>query len=63
MDLNDRRFRLAPVDTNLSPGGFNNVNKESLTLCVQATMTAVDQERIEAVPKREPFPQVRTVST
>ncbi len=63
MDLNDRRFRLAPVDTNLSPGGFNNVNKESLTLCVQAMMSAIDQERMEAVPKREPFPQVRAANT
>ena len=63
MDLNDRRLRLAPVDTNRSPEVFGNVNRGFLTLWVQAMMTAIDQERMEAVPEQRPFPQVRTVNT
>jgi glutamate--cysteine ligase len=36
VDLRNAGFKLAPVDTNLFPGGFNNLNPESLPLCVQA---------------------------
>ncbi len=36
-------FKLAPVDTNLFPGGFNNLNPEFLTLSVQAAMVAVEK--------------------
>ncbi|MFW2456419.1 glutamate--cysteine ligase [Methyloversatilis discipulorum] len=43
VDLRNAGFKLAPVDTNLFPGGFNNLNAEFLPLCVQATMTAVEK--------------------
>ena len=43
VDLRNSGFKLAPVDTNLFPGGFNNLNPEFLPLCVQATMNAVAQ--------------------
>ncbi|WP_018412697.1 glutamate--cysteine ligase [Methyloversatilis thermotolerans] len=43
VDLRNAGFKLAPVDTNLFPGGFNNLNPEFLPLCVQATMTAVEK--------------------
>jgi glutamate--cysteine ligase len=42
-DLRNAGFKLAPVDTNLFPGGFNNLNKAFLPLCVQAVMTAVEK--------------------
>src|SRR5260221_11716681 len=40
VDLRNSGFKLAPVDTNLFPGGFNNLNPEFLPLCVHAAMSA-----------------------
>jgi glutamate--cysteine ligase len=43
VDLRNSGFKLAPVDTNLYPGGFNNLNPEFNALCVQATMAAIEK--------------------
>jgi len=43
VDLRNSGFKLAPVDTNLFPGGFNNLNAEFLPLCVHAAMSAVQK--------------------
>lgn len=43
VDLRNSGFKLAPIDTNLFPGGFNNLNPEFIPLCVQAIMTAVEK--------------------
>ncbi len=43
VDLRNSGFKLAPVDTNLFPGGFNNLNPDFHPLCVQATMAAVEK--------------------
>ncbi len=43
VDLRNSGFKLAPVDTNLFPGGFNNLNPEFRPLCVQAVMTAIEK--------------------
>jgi len=43
VDLRNSCFKLAPVDTNLFPGGFNNLNPAFLPLCVQAAMTAIEK--------------------
>ena len=43
VDLRNAGFKLAPVDMNLFPGGFNNLNSAFLPLCVQAAMTAIDK--------------------
>jgi len=43
VDLRNSGFKLAPVDTNLFPGGFNNLNPEFLPLCVQAMQSAVEK--------------------
>ncbi|MEO8674290.1 MAG: glutamate--cysteine ligase [Casimicrobiaceae bacterium] len=43
VDLRNAGFKLAPVDTNLFPGGFNNLNPAFLPLCVQAIQTAVER--------------------
>jgi len=42
-DLRNSGFKLAPVDTNLFPGGFNNLNPVFLPLCVQAAMSAIEK--------------------
>jgi glutamate--cysteine ligase len=56
VDLRNSGFKLAPVDTNLYPGGFNNLNPEFLPLCVHAAMSAVqricpDTRRFLIVPE------------
>jgi glutamate--cysteine ligase len=43
VDLRNAGFKLAPVDMNLFPGGFNNLSSEFTPLAVQAAMSAVDQ--------------------
>jgi len=43
VDLRNAGFKLAPVDTNLFPGGFNNLNPEFLSLSVQAAQVAVEK--------------------
>jgi glutamate--cysteine ligase len=43
VDLRNAGFKLAPVDTNLFPGGFNNLNPAFLPLCVQAAQAAVER--------------------
>ncbi len=43
VDLRNAGFKLAPVDTNLYPGGFNNLTPEMLPLAVQAAMAAVEK--------------------
>ena len=48
VDLRNSGFKLAPVDTNLFPGGFNNLNPDFLPLCVQAMQSAVEKVCPEA---------------
>jgi glutamate--cysteine ligase len=43
VDLRNAGFKLAPVDTNLFPGGFNNLNPSFEPLCVQALQTAIQR--------------------
>ena len=43
VDLRNSGFKIAPVDTNLFPGGFNNLNRDFHPLCVQAAMTALEK--------------------
>jgi glutamate--cysteine ligase len=43
VDLRNCGFKVAPVDTNLFPGGFNNLNPDFLPLCVQAMQSAVEK--------------------
>jgi glutamate--cysteine ligase len=56
VDLRNSGFKLAPVDTNLFPGGFNNLNPDFMPLCVQAAMSAVqkicpDKQRFLLIPE------------
>ncbi len=43
VDLRNSGFKLAPIDTNLFPGGFNNLNLDFLPLCIQATKSAIEK--------------------
>lgn len=43
VDLRNAGFKVAPVDTNLYPGGWNNLTPEMLPLAVQAAMAAVEK--------------------
>jgi glutamate--cysteine ligase len=43
VDLRNAGFKLAPVDTNLFPGGFNNLNPAFDALCVQALQSALER--------------------
>jgi glutamate--cysteine ligase len=43
VDIRNAGFKLAPVDTNLFPGGFNNLTVEMLPLAVQAAMAAIEK--------------------
>ncbi len=43
VDLRNAGFKLAPVDTNLFPSGFNHLTPEMLPLAVQAAMAAIEK--------------------
>lgn len=43
VDLRNAGFKLAPVDTNLFPAGFNNLNPAFMPLCIQAVQSAIEK--------------------
>ncbi|MGN6804554.1 MAG: glutamate--cysteine ligase [Trinickia sp.] len=58
VDLRNAGFKLAPVDTNLFPGAFNNLPNEVLPLAVQAAMAAIekicpDAKNLLVIPEHE----------
>ncbi|MDR1275061.1 MAG: glutamate--cysteine ligase [Candidatus Accumulibacter sp.] len=63
VDLRNAGFKLAPIDMNLFPGGFNNLGPSSLPLCVQAVTDAIervcaDAKKLLLIPEnhtRNPF--------
>jgi glutamate--cysteine ligase len=57
VDLRNAGFKLAPVDMNLFPGGFNNLSEEMLPCAVQAAQAAVehlcpDARNLLLIPER-----------
>ncbi len=46
VDLRHAGFKLAPVDTNLFPAGFNNLNPDFLPLCVQAAQSVLEDLQV-----------------
>ena len=62
VDLRNSGFQLAPVDTNLFPAGFNNLNPEFEVLCVQATMAVIENIK-PAVPRVLLVPENHTRNT
>ena len=58
VDVRNAGFKLAPVDTNLFPAGFNNLTVEMLPLAIQAAMAAIEKICPEAknlllIPEKE----------
>ncbi|MBV1775280.1 glutamate--cysteine ligase [Burkholderiaceae bacterium DAT-1] len=56
VDLRNAGFKLAPVDMNLFPGGFNNLNPDFTPLCVHAVQSALekvcpDARRVLLIPE------------
>lgn len=43
VDLRNSGYKLAPVDTNLFPAGFNNLNGAFQPLCIHAVQTAMEK--------------------
>ena len=43
VDLRNSGFKLTPVDTNLFPGGFNNLNPDFAPLTIQAISVAIEK--------------------
>jgi len=43
VDLRNAGFKIAPVDTNLFPAGFNNLSADAEALCVHAIQTATER--------------------
>ena len=57
VDLRNAGFKLAPVDTNLFPGGFNNLSPDMLPLALQAAMAVIekycpDAKNLLIIPER-----------
>lgn len=44
VDLRNSHYKIAPVDTNLFPAGFNNLSEESYALAVQAFQFCIQNE-------------------
>ena len=56
VDLRNAGFKLAPVDTNLFPAGFNNLNPTFIALCIQAVQSAIERvcptaQRLMLIPE------------
>ena len=56
VDMRNAGFKVAPVDTNLFPAGFNNLNPAFMPLCIQAVQSALERlapraRRIVIVPE------------
>lgn len=56
IDIRNAGFKIAPVDTNLFPAGFNNLNPAFQSLCIQAVQQAVERmdvriDRIMIIPE------------
>lgn len=44
VDLRNEGFKIAVVDTNLFPAGFNNLNPAFIPLCIQAAQSMIEQK-------------------
>lgn len=56
VDLRNAGFKLAPVDTNLFPAGFNNLNNAFMPMCIQAIQSALEHvcptaDRVLIIPE------------
>ena len=51
VDVRNSGFKVAPVDTNLFPAGFNNLNQAFMPLCIQALQATLSKQ----------FPHVKSI--
>jgi glutamate--cysteine ligase len=53
VDLRNSHYKIAPIDTNLFPAGFNNLNPDFLPMCVQAVQAVLQKNctRILIIPE------------
>ena len=56
VDLRNAGYKIAPVDTNLFPAGFNNLNPAFESLCIQAAQSALERlgrsvDRVLIIPE------------
>ena len=56
VDIRNAGFKIAPIDTNLFPAGFNNLNPAFESLCIQAVQLAIERmnaqiDRILIIPE------------
>lgn len=56
VDVRNAGYKIAPVDTNLFPAGFNNLNPSFQPLCIQAMQLAIERmdlrvDRIMIIPE------------
>ena len=55
VDLRNAGYKIAPVDTNLFPAGFNNLNPAFESLCIQSMQAAIERrgavDRVLIVPE------------
>ena len=56
VDLRNAGYKIAPIDTNLFPGGFNNLNPAFEPLCIQSVQSALGRldgpvDRISIIPE------------
>ena len=51
VDIRNAGFKISPVDTNLFPSGFNNLNPVFEPLCIQATQLAIElmKKRVDRI--------------
>ena len=57
VDLRNACFKIAPIDTNLFPAGFNNLGEKDMACTVQAFMTSIekrcpDVENVLLIPEK-----------
>ena len=46
VDIRNSGYKIAPVDTNLFPSGFNNLNSSFESLCIHATQMAIEHTQL-----------------
>ena len=46
VDIRNAGYKIAPVDTNLFPSGFNNLNPSFESLCIHAVQMAIEHTRL-----------------
>ena len=60
IDIRNAGYKVAPVDTNLFPAGFNNLNPDFKPLCIQAIQVAIEQGYAQPVDRLLIIPETHS---